>query len=371
MRIAFLRVLIVARSCDGHVAPVQWALLEQGIEPTVWVPEAFPLKTPLSWRAIDSRVCVGGVGEHAGFVEWDFETVWLRRIGKPDLQGAVSEADREYAEAEVTSFVHSILSSYEGEGRWVNSLSAKTYAQHKPRQIRHAIAAGLRVPRTLITADRDEIASFLSMVEGSVIAKQFWPVAWKSADGFAQVRTVQFGSDNLKSWRHRELCPTIFQERILKKFEVRLTVLGRSVVGARLDVVGRGAGEVDWRLARVEGQSLEISAWEVPADVAALVCKLMENLGLAFGCIDGIIDEDGEFTFLEVNEMGQFLWLDEACPELTLLQRFCSFLMTGSDADASKFGSFKDFVDSGFRDSYIDSHLDLYGEPRLVRCAYE
>ena len=40
----------------------------------------------------------------------------------------------------------------------------------------------------------------------------------------------------------------------------------------------------------------------------------------------------GDYVFLEVNEAGAFLWLEERLPELHLLDAFCEFLRQGTIA---------------------------------------
>ena len=55
---------------------------------------------------------------------------------------------------------------------------------------------------------------------------------------------------------------------------------------------------------------------------------LLRRLGLVFGCIDFIVTPEGEYVFLEVNQMGQFLWVELANPEFPLLQAFAEFLVS-------------------------------------------
>jgi hypothetical protein len=43
------------------------------------------------------------------------------------------------------------------------------------------------------------------------------------------------------------------------------------------------------------------------------------------GSYDFVEQPDGSFTFLEINEMGQFLWLEERLPELPMLSMFAAF----------------------------------------------
>src|SRR5882672_6715415 len=52
-----------------------------------------------------------------------------------------------------------------------------------------------------------------------------------------------------------------------------------------------------------------------------------ELLGLAFGCIDLIVTPEGEHIFLEVNEMGQFLWVEQDEPRSELLRCFATPLL--------------------------------------------
>ena len=55
--------------------------------------------------------------------------------------------------------------------------------------------------------------------------------------------------------------------------------------------------------------------------------RMMKELGLLFGCIDLIVTPDGEYYFLEVNEQGQFLWIDDIAPSINMLEQFCAFLI--------------------------------------------
>jgi len=52
----------------------------------------------------------------------------------------------------------------------------------------------------------------------------------------------------------------------------------------------------------------------------------MDSLGICFGAFDLILDPNGDFIFLEVNEAGQFLWIEEICPDFLVLAAFSAFL---------------------------------------------
>ena len=60
--------------------------------------------------------------------------------------------------------------------------------------------------------------------------------------------------------------------------------------------------------------------------MAELCQRLREKLGLIFGCIDLVVTPDGEYVFLEINEMGQFLFVEQATG-LPLLDAFSELLI--------------------------------------------
>lgn len=55
---------------------------------------------------------------------------------------------------------------------------------------------------------------------------------------------------------------------------------------------------------------------------------LLDELGLVFGCFDFVVTPSEDHVFLEVNEMGQFLFLERYCG-LPLLDAFSEFLLQG------------------------------------------
>jgi hypothetical protein len=59
------------------------------------------------------------------------------------------------------------------------------------------------------------------------------------------------------------------------------------------------------------------------------MCRdLLTRLGLVFGCLDLIVTPDGRYVFLEINQMGQFLFI-ERWTGLPLLDTFAELLLQG------------------------------------------
>jgi hypothetical protein len=118
--------------------------------------------------------------------------------------------------------------------------------------------------------------------------------------------------------------PGIFQARVPKAFELRVTAIGQHLFAAQLDSQSIPAAALDWRAAATE---VPVRPYSLPAHIADSCHRIMADLELVFGCFDIIVTPDGEYVFLEINEMGAFLWVEEFNPEFRMLDAFCELLI--------------------------------------------
>ena len=230
------------------------------------------------------------------------------------------------ARNETTSFVRGLMHAISDRAFAVNPYEAAISA-NKVRQLQIAQQLEIGVPETLVSNNPEEIRGFLRehASEGTIF-KSFRPVTWDEGDALAALYTHKVTLDILPSDEFLQLSPGIFQAYVPKAFEVRVTCMGAELFAAELDSQQTAAGVLDWRLERVS--DLPTRRLDLPGDVADKCRALMRRLGLVFGCIDFIVTPAGEYVFLEVNQMGQFLWVEEANPEFPLLQAFAEFLIS-------------------------------------------
>ena len=111
----------------------------------------------------------------------------------------------------------------------------------------------------------------------------------------------------------------------LKDHELRITVIGRHVFGAKVLSQQTESGRLDWRRSYHE---LRIEPCDIPEHLADRCREVLARLGLVFGCFDFVVTPESEFVFLEVNEGGQFLFV-ESYSGLPLLDAFAEFLAQG------------------------------------------
>jgi ATP-grasp ribosomal peptide maturase len=213
----------------------------------------------------------------------------------------MAPADRKWAELEARIGLGGLLATVP---RWFNHPSRIGYAEYKPVQLAAAADAGLRTPRTLITNDPAAAQRFAASV-GAVVYKPFSSVA--DAEGrraFVYTSPVAAGDLDDESIRHTA---HLFQERIDKAYEVRLTVVDDGFFAARLSA-GSAAGQIDWRS---DYDTISYAVTQAPEHVQDGVRRMLQALGLRFAAADFAITPAGEWYFLDLNPNGQWAWIEQ------------------------------------------------------------
>lgn len=185
--------------------------------------------------------------------------------------------------------------------RWFNHPSRIGFAEYKPVQLQAAAAAGLDLPRTLITNDPAAATAFAERV-GEVVYKPLAPMS----DGAGAIYTNRVTARELAD---PSIAGTahLFQEWITKDYEVRLTVVD-DVFFAVAITAGSDAAAIDWR---TDYDSLSYRVIETPERVRDRVGKLLGNLGLRFAAMDFAVTPTGEWLFLDLNPNGQWAWIQQ------------------------------------------------------------
>jgi glutathione synthase/RimK-type ligase-like ATP-grasp enzyme len=209
----------------------------------------------------------------------------------------------------------------------VNKIYAAGRAESKSFQLMMASLAGFEIPESVITNDPSTIRRFVDRKGLKMLAKPFGPTVWKAGDRDYVTRSAVVASGNLPESTLLQACPMIFQRYVEKSYEVRITCFGDLPVAVRLKSQEIEAAQVDWRA--VSPARLGVDRIEIPTDVRDACVRLLRSLDLAFGCIDMIVTPENNWVFLEINQMGQFLWVEEINPDVPMLDLFIQ-LLTGT-----------------------------------------
>lgn len=321
-----MKIVILAHSNDNHTAPLKWALEKAGYKVECWSGLGWSDQQQASITFDGNmRLTLGDYSLQAD------DVVWIRRPNPPVYNPHVAEADRKFAEGEYRWFSWAILYLLGTLGvRCINPYSASRFINNKSVQLILAKQAGMNVPETLMSNSPSDVKGFLKHREGArTICKAFFPHVWqKGSGGIAVTETFEIQFDQLPADEVLTYAPAIYQEMVVKEFDVRTVLLGTTVYSYSLHNPKRA---IDWR--QDAGQGLvEVRNIDTPPEVEKAILAFAERAGVTFGSLDFAIDADGRWWFLEINEEGQFLWLDEFNPELKVQQKFLAFLTSPAGA---------------------------------------
>lgn len=315
------RVLVLAPDTDPHASAVVWALQQQGIG-TTWVP-ALPAGPEARYAFhIDAAEQVLGSPVFGGDRP---RSVWNRRLHDPEPYCA--ESDRGFARWEWRLFQRNLfyLEGAFGDALWVNPLAAAQRAEHKLLQLSACRRWGIAFPETLVTNDASEVDAFRRRC-GLIIFKSFLIHQWEDRDSGRKYAVGVSVLDERSPLPEAAVAvaPGIYQRYIDKVMDVRVTMIGERAFAMGLRRASGGAF-VDWR-PHTGDADMVAEPVDLPAELEARLHTLMRSLGLVFGCIDLVVDRQGQFHFLEVNQAGQFLFMEELLPEYPVLATMASLL---------------------------------------------
>jgi hypothetical protein len=254
--------------------------------------------------------------------------VWNRRLHEP--QPHCAEADRNFASWEWKMFQRSVFSleSTFSRALWVNPMEAARNAENKLVQLSVCRRLGIPFPETVVTTDAAEVDA-LRARWGRIVFKSFLVHHWEERDHgrmHAVGVTLLDGDSDLPA-DAIAVCPGIYQRYIEKACDVRVTVIGDRIFALAIRRSSSG-GFVDWRI-HAGNPELRAEGIALPSALEARLRALMAELGLVFGCIDLVVDKNGGFHFLEVNQAGQFLFVEEMQPGWPILQAMTAMLVSG------------------------------------------
>lgn len=232
--------------------------------------------------------------------------VWARKLWAPRLPEGLEPDIRAGCEREIGATLRGWLARLDGV-RWVNPLEANALAGDKLRQLRVARELGLRVPRTLVTNDPDEVRAFREEV-GPLVTKMLTPLSISMGKAGRFVRTSRVRDEDLADLDGLRVSPMVFQEEVAKRLELRVACVGGEAFVGAIDASSTDEGATDWRGARPDEVAWRLA--ELDPAVAGALATMLERLGLRYGAADLILTPDGETVFLELNPAGEWGMLE-------------------------------------------------------------
>ena len=227
----------------------------------------------------------------------DTSGVWWRRPERPAFDARLSAGEQQALVDQWQAFAEG-LASVTGPV-WISPPSAIAAAEDKAMQLTAAREVGFATPETLWTNDLVEAREMV--MAGAAVLKTVTAAHWEDGDAEAAfVFTHGIDPTVLPQGEHDfAAAPAAFQRRVAPKRDVRVTVVGETVLAGET-----ATDAVDWRLEPATPWSPHI----LPPDASARCSRLVDALGLRFGGIDLALDDAGTYWFLEINPNGEWGW---------------------------------------------------------------
>lgn len=298
-----MRSLALCHADDPCYALVAAAMARRGGELVRVDLTQFPAELPLA-------LSVGEVHDALSFGGVDLNqarSAWIRHVDVAQTLPAMDPGHRDATEQLANSTLHAALQCL--DIFVLDPPDRMASAPMKPRQGQLALRFGLGVPRTLVSNDPQAIRAFAARCGGAIIAKMMdsGSVMLENQGDAEPFPTMLLGEAELAGLDGIELSPMIFQERVPKAMEARVTIVGREVFTAAVAV----RDEVDVR------QHPELLAGlrpyaALPDPVRRGLERLMDHVGLNFATFDLILTPDGRWVFLEMNTVSYFHHVEQA-----------------------------------------------------------
>ena len=325
-----MKLLILTEPDDLHAIVVKIALESIGHQVRSYFTADHPSKQTNSvfidhacyhWKSADA---------YNTYEDNEYDIVWWRRARKPYLpEESVHPDDLKFIARENVLFHESLTSNIAPNAWWINNKEAANRANFKLLQLKLASQCGLMIPRTLCSNDPNDIQAFLKLQgrEG-VIYKPLCSNFWFEGQKVKVSYTNKITWNDLPKDELLQHVPGLYQPEIKKAYELRIVCFGDYMVAVKLNSQLHEGSQLDWRA--MQGNNLDIAPYELPASIESRLRRFMDTLGLVFGSFDFIVTPDNQYIFLEINEQGQFLWIEELNAEIKILDIFVNFIVNQS-----------------------------------------
>jgi len=262
----------------------------------------------------DWKVALTNGSQSIGFDA--IESYWYRRgLLKTDFK-FVETKDIKFnfrinlqIDSEVNSlqeFIHHRLKNKNAIGSYLENRINKLNVIHLAQNF------GLMTPETLITSNRASVNDFCSKHGGRIITKAI-------SNGFQitvgditfYTHTILLTQSKIK-FLEKSFCPTLFQECLDKKFELRIFYLDEVCYAAAIYSQNDPQTKIDFRNYNRE-KANRTCPFVLPQEIQSKIINLMKELQMRSGSIDMVVDTKNNYYFLEVNPVGQFKQVSAPC----------------------------------------------------------
>lgn len=253
-------------------------------------------------------------------------SAYYRREAEPELDKLIKRKDdRLFARTEIVGALDTVWDTL--DCLWVNHPRYSTSLMTKVAQTHYGGLVGLRVPKTIITSNYNEIIDFYKMCNQNVVIKQLGNARGSQDWIEGRLYTQKIEPEHLKLFKNAKYAPIMMQEAIAKKFELRITVVGDKILPVKIDSQYNTRTMNDWRRGPIG--KIPHEKFKIPPIIANKLLRLHKKLNLIYSGTDMIVTPNNKYVLLELNPNGEYVWIEvltglpitKAISELLLSER--------------------------------------------------
>ena len=309
-----MNILICGQSYEVLTNSIIDHLQEKGATPVVLERYNPNHKLSFVYDNNDTRVFLSTPEGEYTFNSETFPAVYWRvkPILKSELPGASPHENEQFC---ISEWRHALSAIPEllNKSFFINPWHASRRASLKILQLEVAIKLGFNVPKTVITNSSKEV---LKTLKSSII--------YKTLSSFStETHAIYTNEVDRSAIETSEpsiaMAPSIFQEKLEKQYELRITVVGSNLFAIKIDSQKYSGTSLDWRKELHEDIC---ETTQISEELKVKILDFQRHFGLVFGAYDFVVDKTGKEFFLECNPEGQWpsgLLGDKICESIATL----------------------------------------------------
>ncbi|MDB9954423.1 grasp-with-spasm system ATP-grasp peptide maturase [Flavobacteriaceae bacterium] len=246
------------------------------------------------------------------------KAVWFRRAFNPNLKGRIQfETNNlhEYKSIENLNNYHTnelriVYSLFEQSLKHSFWLNRPSDVSNKFKILQEAQALGIKTPNSFLTNNKTSLSRFLTKNPTSITKSCGNGGSFEFGKNFISGLTARVQQKDIINCSHDIFFPSLFQEEIGKKYEVRVFYLIGKIFSVGIFSQSNEDTAVDYRNYDYNKPN-RMEIIDIPKGLKNKITTLMKRLKINCGSLDFIKSLNDEYYFLEVNPVGQFLGISE------------------------------------------------------------
>jgi glutathione synthase/RimK-type ligase-like ATP-grasp enzyme len=242
----------------------------------------------------------------------DVNGIWCRTSAFPDKYSPVLSGVSEYSKAYVASEWRVAMGAFfsSADAKWANKPQVIGVAGNRILQMRLAPQFGLKVPAWVAASRSKEINEFASSLPNTAFVVKALNEGAPSDCGEVNSNTIKISDPLVQLAPDDGKIPMLLQKAISARVIIRSYVIGNKVYSAEGVVDLSDPVFLDSRLDLSDTKKYPYIVHILPVHIELALVALARKLDLSYGAADFLLDENGDYWFLEINPSGQWAWIE-------------------------------------------------------------